>query len=130
MEVLLSLGLQGLVGLVRLVGLVGLEGLVGLHGPSGGLLPWGGGGLGVILGGLDLGAGSGLDSTVSSGGWTSDLAAVKKSDDVNTSAPCWTARLQPSSRGQSNEVRKTNTPSSASTVSTVSSLSGLAVNSA
>lgn len=57
-------------GLV-LLGLSGTE----ARGPTRGLEPWGGGGLGVVLGGLDLGAGSGLDSSASGG--TSDLAAGK-----------------------------------------------------
>lgn len=35
--------------------------------PSGGLVVCGGGGLGVTLGGFDLGAGSGLDSSASAG---------------------------------------------------------------
>lgn len=50
-------------------GLVGLVGLVGLRGPEvrGGFMAWGGGGLGVTLGGFDLGAGSGLDSSASAG---------------------------------------------------------------
>ena len=64
-----------------LVGLVGLEGLRGPEerGPSWGLVAWTGG-LGVTVGGLDLGAGSGLDSSASAGatGGTSDLAAGKK----------------------------------------------------
>lgn len=62
-------------GLLGLVGLRGTE----VRGPSRGLEPWGGGGLGVVLGGFDLGAGSGLDSSASGGttGWTSDLAAGK-----------------------------------------------------
>lgn len=53
-------------------------GLVGLRGPdvretSGGLTVWGGAGLGVTLGGLALGMGSGLHSSgsVETAGWTS-----------------------------------------------------------
>jgi len=56
--------------------------LVGLRGPevrdaSGTLAAWGGGGLGLILGGLDLGISSGLESSVSAGttAWTFDCAA-------------------------------------------------------
>lgn len=62
------------------------RGLVGLRGPElqaarGALLAWGGGGFGVTPGGLALGVGSGLDSSVSAGtaGWTSDLAAGRRS---------------------------------------------------
>ncbi len=63
------------------LGLIGLGGLRGpeVRGPSRGLVAWGGGGLGVTLGGFDLGAGSGLDSSASAGttGWTSDWATGK-----------------------------------------------------
>ena len=68
-------GLGGLVELEALPCLTALVGLVGLHAPSGGLLPCG---LEVILGGLDLGAGSGLDSTVSPAGWTPERTEVMR----------------------------------------------------
>lgn len=60
---------------------------MGLRGPSGGLPPWDGGSLGVILGGLDLGAGSGLDSAVSSAAWTSDLAAMEEEKGCKNICP-------------------------------------------
>lgn len=50
-----------------------------MWGDKGTLVAWGGGVLWVTLGGLDLGAGSGLDSSVSAAtaGWTCDLAVGK-----------------------------------------------------
>lgn len=47
--------------------------------PSESLVAWGGGGFRVMLAGLDLGVGSGLDSSGFAGtvGWMSGLAAGK-----------------------------------------------------
>lgn len=71
---------------------LGLVGLVGPEGPSGTLGAWDGDGLGVMLGGLDLGIGSGLDSSVSAGtaGWMSDLAAGKRYRQITGCYLLWT----------------------------------------
>lgn len=96
-------GPDGLVEPLSLMGPVGLEGQmgpVGLCGPSAGFVPWGVG-LGVILGGFDLGAGSGLDPGVSS--TVSDLAATNQRRGVDLPPAGW--------------MKKTDAPSSGSTVS-------------
>ena len=71
-----------------MVGLVGLRENEWL-GPTGCLKPSGGSGLGVMLGGLDLGTGSGGASStcVRTAGWTSGLAAGQFHEDVRNPAP-------------------------------------------